>query len=78
MTTLSINLPDSLHKKAEELASNGQMSINQLITTALAEKIAALTTYSYIEDKAKRGDRKKFLSVLSKVKDITPEKYDEL
>ncbi|MBF0229015.1 MAG: toxin-antitoxin system HicB family antitoxin [Desulfamplus sp.] len=38
MTTLRINLPDSLHKKAEELASNGQMSINQLITTALAEK----------------------------------------
>ncbi|MBF0231381.1 MAG: toxin-antitoxin system HicB family antitoxin [Desulfamplus sp.] len=78
MTTLSINLPDSLHKKAEELASNGQMSINQLITAALAEKIAALTTSSYIEDRAKRGDRKKFLNALSKVKDIPPEKHYEL
>ncbi|MBF0414126.1 MAG: toxin-antitoxin system HicB family antitoxin [Desulfamplus sp.] len=78
MTTLSINLPDSLHKKAKELASNGQMSINQLITTALAEKIAALTTDFYIENRAKSGDRKKFLNALSKVKDIPPEKYDEL
>jgi predicted HicB family RNase H-like nuclease len=39
MSTMSIRLPESLHEKARELAKREGVSINQLVTTALAEKL---------------------------------------
>jgi hypothetical protein len=58
MSTMSLRLPESLHKKARELAEKEGVSINQLVATALAEKLAALTTVEYLEARARRGDRK--------------------
>jgi len=68
MSTMSLRLPESLHKKAREIAEQEGVSINQLVTTALAEKLAALMTVEYLE-RARRGDRKQFEKVLRKVKD---------
>lgn len=78
MTTLSLRLPDSLHKMARELAEEEGVSINQLITLALAEKLSALATESYLEERARRGDREKFLAAMAKVADVEPEGYDRL
>ena len=36
MSTISLRLPASLHKSVRELAKKEDVSINQLITTALA------------------------------------------
>ena len=44
MSTLSLRLPKSLHGKVRALARKEGVSINQLITTAVAEKMAALLT----------------------------------
>jgi hypothetical protein len=68
MSTMSLRLPESLHKKAREIAEQEGVSINQLVTTALAEKLAALMTAEYLE-RARRSDRKQFEKVLRKVKD---------
>lgn len=38
MSTISLRLPDSLHKQVRKLAEQESVSINQLITLALAEK----------------------------------------
>lgn len=38
MSTISLRLPDSLHKQVRKLAEKENVSINQLITLALAEK----------------------------------------
>ncbi len=78
MSTLSLRLPDSLHKRARDLAKEEGVSINQLISTALAEKMAALKTVDYLEQRAGRGSREKFLAVLGKVPATTPEPQDEL
>ena len=78
MSTLSLRLPDSLHKRARDLAKQDGISINQLISTALAEKMAALMTVAYLEERARRGSREKFLAVLEKVPDRPPEPFDEL
>jgi hypothetical protein len=72
MTAISLRLPDSLHKIARELAQNEGISMNQLITLALAEKVSALATESYLEERAARGDRDKFEAALSKVADVEP------
>jgi hypothetical protein len=77
MSTLSLRLPESLHERARELAEQEGVSINQLITTALAEKIAALMTADYLRDRGARGRRDKFERALRKVKKRTPEQGDE-
>jgi predicted HicB family RNase H-like nuclease len=41
MSTISLRLPESLHNTARKLAERENISINQLITLALAEKISA-------------------------------------
>lgn len=77
MSTISLRLPESLHKRVRELAKAEDVSINQLITTALAEKMSALMTVDYLEERAARGDRAKFERVMSKVRDTEPDKGDE-
>ena len=78
MSTLSLRLPDSLHNRVRELAQQDGISINQFISTAVAEKLAALMTEEYLDKRAKRGNREKFLAVLAKVPDVPPEPGDEL
>jgi hypothetical protein len=78
MSTISLRLPASLHKSVRELAKKEDVSINQLITTALAEKLSALMAVEYLDERAKRGSRKKFERAMAKVRDVKPEDYDEL
>ena len=78
MSTLSIRIPESLHKKLRELSQQESVSINQLINSALAEKVSALLTEEYLEARAARASRSKFEKALSKVPDIEPEEQDKL
>ncbi|MBI3422264.1 MAG: toxin-antitoxin system HicB family antitoxin [Acidobacteria bacterium] len=78
MSTISLRLPDSLHERVRELALKENVSINQLITLALAEKLSALMTEEYLGKRAKRGDRKKFQRAMAKVADVAPDERDRL
>ena len=78
MSTLSIRIPDYIHKEVKSTAARESVSINQFITLALAEKLSALNTETYPEERAKKGNRKDFLVVLDKVPDVEPEDYDQL
>ena len=69
MSTISLRLPESLHEKARELAKQENVSINQLVASALAEKLSALATEEYLRERARRGSRRKFEAVLRKVHD---------
>jgi hypothetical protein len=77
MSTISLRLPESLHKQARELAAQEGISINQLIATSLAEKMAALMTGEYLAERAARGSRRKFERVLKKVRARPPVPGDE-
>ena len=78
MSTISLRLPHSLHDSARQLAAKESISINQLITLALAEKVSALMTEEYIGKRAKRGDRSRFRKAMAKVANVEPEEYDKL
>jgi predicted transcriptional regulator len=78
MSTISLRLPDSLHKQVRKLAEKESVSINQLITVALAEKLSALMTEEYLQKRAKRGSRKKFQRAMAKVPKVKPDEYDRL
>jgi hypothetical protein len=78
MSHLNVQLPDSLYKSLQALAEEDGISIDQFIATAVAEKLAALMTETYLENLAQRGSRKKYETVLAKVPDVEPEPYDQL
>lgn len=71
MSTISLRLPDSLHEKIRDLADQEGVSINQIITLSVAEKISALMTEEYLGKRAKRGSRRRYVRVLSKVPSTT-------
>ena len=55
---LSLRLPESLHEKIRELAERDNISINQFIATAVAEKAAALLTVDYLQTRGRRAGTK--------------------
>ena len=60
-----------------ELAERDDVSINQFIATAVAEKMSALLTLEYLEERAKRGNRAAFLGILARVPDVPAAAGDE-
>lgn len=78
MSTISLRLPETLHTQARNLAEKENISLNQLITLALAEKLSALSAADYLEERAKRGSKKKFRAALAKVANVEPDERDRL
>jgi len=78
MSTISLRLPDSLHESVRDLAKEDNISINQFVATALAEKMSALITEQYLSERAGKGNKKKFKYAMSKVKDIEADAMDKL
>lgn len=76
MSMISLRLPDSLHKRARDLAQKDGILINQFIARAVAEKMSALDTADYLGERAKRGSKAKFLAVLARVPDTDAAKAD--
>jgi len=77
MSTISLRLPESLHKKARDLAKKENTSINQLVSSALAEKVSALMTEEYLDERAKRASKNKFVKALSKVANVKADDMDQ-
>ena len=78
MSNLSLRLPDSLHRTIRQLAEQDDISINQFIATAVAEKTAALLTVDYLEERARRAHPRLVDRLLSRVPDVPPDPGDEL
>ncbi len=78
MSAISLRLPESLHEKAREAARRESVSVNQLITLALAEKLSALMAEDYLQMRARRGERRKFEDAMSKAPDVEPEEDDRM
>ncbi len=78
MSAITVRLPESLHQTVREMARREGVSINQFITLAVAEKVAALKTAEYLEARAQRASRQRFEQALAKVADVEPPEWDRL
>lgn len=78
MTTLSIRVPDSLHRAIKDLATKDGYSMNQFLVTAAAEKLSAMETVDYLRHRAARANLKDFDRLLSMVPNTVPDNGDEL
>jgi 23S rRNA G2445 N2-methylase RlmL len=78
MAILKAQIPDSLYKQVEALATREEVTIDQLVAIALSAQVSAWMTKDYLEERAKRGSWEKFQEVLAKVPDVEPEEDDKL
>lgn len=77
MSTLSVRLPESVHRKLKQLADKEGVSMNQLISLAVSEKISSLLTVDYLNERANQAKLDDFKKLLSKVPDTDTESYDK-
>ena len=78
MSALSLRLPESIHRHIKDIAKKEGVSINQFISSAVAEKISALMTEDYLEGRAKKAKREDFKKILARVPGRKPLPGDEL
>lgn len=53
---VSLNLPQSLKKAAEDFAAKDGVSVNQFIALALAEKVGSMGAEAFFAERGKGGD----------------------
>lgn len=78
MSTLSLRLPESIHDQLRKLAKQEGVSMNQLINSAVAEKVSALLTVDYLAARAERGSRGMLREILARVPDVEPDDRDQM
>jgi hypothetical protein len=75
----ALRVPCTLLNEARKAAESEGVALNQLITLALAEKVSAIRTQEYFEERARRADRAKVSRILARVgQAIAPMKGDQL
>ena len=72
----ALRIPDYYKNDIEML--KGNVSINQFIINAVAEKLATLKTLNHLEKRALRGSRTHALDILANVSNIEPHERDRL
>ena len=77
MTAINIKLPDSIKKKAGELAAKDGVSFDQFVSAAVAEKVSGWLTEDDLDKRARRASRKKFDAALAQAPNAQPMPGDE-
>ena len=67
MSTLSLNLPNSIQRHIQEMADLDGVAVDQFVLSAVTEKISALTAESYLRKRADRANPAAFQAILNKV-----------
>jgi hypothetical protein len=78
MSTLTIQLPESLKKSIEALAAREGYTVDQFLASAAGEKLAVMLTMEYLRREAASGRREDFDRYLSAVPDVPPPENDRL
>ena len=74
---VALRLSDSLGMSLKEFSKHDNISMNQFIATAIAEKLSTLKTYDYLQEKADKGSAKHLLKMLKKVPNRSVEDFDK-
>ncbi len=65
-STFPLRLPVSMKTALEEISERDGTSMNQFLVIAAAEKIAAMETERFFEERKKRADQKAFRRILNR------------
>lgn len=77
MSVVTVDIPNSILKKVEELAVSGGFSLEQFIASATSEKLDAMLD-DFLESEAKLGSRDAFEKYLSSAPNVPPIHPDDV
>ena len=78
MSNYALRIPDSLFEFAKKCAKDDNVSLNQFIVLALAEKVSALKTAEFFAQRMARARPDWLEKILAKATDHPPLPGDEL
>lgn len=78
MTNYPLRLPDHIMSAAKALAAKNGASLNQFLSTLIAERVGEMKAFEMVERRAGRGNVASAKRVLAKVPDRPPVKGDEI
>ena len=76
-STFPLRLPASIKAAAEQLAKQEGISLNQFVATAVAEKLAAMSTAAFFAERRERADFQAFRALLNRSGGEPPREGDE-
>ena len=74
---VSLHLPASLKAAAEDFARRDGVSLNQFISTAVAQKVGAVDAADFFRKRGAGGDLQRAIGLLGAVPDVPPTPDDE-
>jgi hypothetical protein len=78
MSTLTIQLPESLVKSIEALAAKDGYTVSQFLASAAGEKLAVMMTMDHLRHEASAGRREDYEKYLAAVPNVPPLDEDRL
>lgn len=78
MSTLTVELPESLKQNIETLAAAEGYTVSQFMASAAGEKLAVVLTMDYLRREANAGRRDDFEKYLEAVPDVAPPENDRV
>jgi predicted DNA-binding protein len=76
--TYALRLPKSLKDAVEQISKEEGTSINQFVAMAVAEKVSALQTARFFQERKARVDFKKFDRIMKRRGGTPPRSGDEM
>ncbi len=77
MSTLTIQLPEGIAQQLRECAAKEGVTVDQLLSSAAAEKLSALMTVEHLRERARHAKREDFIAFLNGSPDLPPIPGDE-
>ena len=78
MSTLTIQLPEGVACQLCECAAREGVTVDQLMSSAAAEKLSAMLTVEHLRERARHAKREDFIAFLNGSPDVPPMPGDEL
>ena len=78
VSTFPLRLPVSMKQALEEISRRDGTSMNQFLVIAAAEKISAMETERFFEERARRAKDVEFLRILTRTGGEPPQPEDAL
>lgn len=78
MSNYPLRLPDHIMAEAKMLAARDGTSLNQFLSSLIAERVGEMRAFEQIAARARRGNREAALAILERVPEREPLPGDEL
>jgi hypothetical protein len=78
MIELKTQLNEALYEQVAAIASQANLSLDQMVEIALSAQVQAWSERQYLQDRAQKGSWEDFQAILAQVPNQPPSAFDQL